>query len=70
MLNAGRQDIYSKLVWHAQGCSLLYIKNISLVSELICLVIRLVLQFNVAYYASIAGKLHFNLCLALCLVLF
>ena len=38
--------------------------------SIICLVIRLVLQFKVACYASFAGKLHFNLCLALCLVFF
>ena len=35
--------------------------------SIICLTIRLVLQFKIAYYRSFAGKLHFNLCLALCL---
>ena len=35
--------------------------------SIICLMIRLALQFKVTYYASFAGKLHFNLCLSLCL---
>ena len=35
--------------------------------SIICLIIRLVLQFKVTYYTSFAGKLHFNLCLSLCL---
>ena len=35
--------------------------------SIICLIIRLGLQFKVTYYASFAGKLHFNLCLSLCL---
>ena len=35
--------------------------------SILCLTIRLVLQFKISYYSSFAGKLHFNLCLALCL---
>ena len=34
--------------------------------SIICLTVRLVLQFKIPYYWSIPGKLHFNLCLALC----
>ena len=35
--------------------------------SIICLIVRLVLQFKILYYQTFAGKLHFNLCLALCL---
>ena len=35
--------------------------------SVICLLVRLILHFRIPYYQTFAGKLHFNLCLSLCL---
>ena len=35
--------------------------------SILCLTVRLVLQRRIQYYNTFPGKLHFNLCLALCL---
>ena len=35
--------------------------------SILCLTVRLVLQCRIQYYNTFPGKLHFNLCLALCL---
>ena len=58
------EDVFSVRVNISRKLGILTLVLMSL--SIICLTVRLVLQFKIPYYRSIPGKLQFNLCLALC----